>query len=162
MPSKQLSHKVVKKIKLNVSVVERHRQCFPQQRQVAFRQRAVYRRNRTRVFQSRHSDSMRYRWNRLDWYRGSLRDIVIYTAMSLLELIVVREDQFTLPGFTKSQITYTITALATAWFYCIDFALSLLSSVLFICVIVLIYLLLYYGIYSTIAHQYSALYCSML
>jgi hypothetical protein len=48
------------------------------------------------------------------WYRGSLPDIEIYTAMCLLELIFVKEGQFTLPGFTKSQITYLITALATA------------------------------------------------
>jgi hypothetical protein len=43
-----------------------------------------------------------------------LPDIVFYTAMSLLELIFVREGQFTLSGFTKSQITHLITALATA------------------------------------------------
>jgi hypothetical protein len=70
------------------------------------------------------------------WYRDSLPDIVIYTVMSLLELHFIREGQFTLPGFAKSQITSLITALATAKFYSIDFALSLLSSVLFICVIV--------------------------
>jgi hypothetical protein len=45
------------------------------------------------------------------WYRGSLPNIEIYTAMSLLELIFVREGQFTLPGFTKSQIISLITAL---------------------------------------------------
>ena len=48
------------------------------------------------------------------WYRHSLPDTEIYTAMSLLELIFVREGQFTLPGFTKSQINSLITALATA------------------------------------------------
>jgi hypothetical protein len=48
------------------------------------------------------------------WYRVSLPDIVFHTAVSLLELIFVREGQFTLPGFTKSQITHLITALATA------------------------------------------------
>ena len=48
------------------------------------------------------------------WYRHSLPDTEIYTAMSLLELIFVREGPFTLPGFTKSQIISLITALATA------------------------------------------------
>ena len=48
------------------------------------------------------------------WYRHSLPDTEIYIAMSLWELIFVREGQFTLPGFAKSQIISLITALATA------------------------------------------------
>ena len=49
------------------------------------------------------------------WYQDSLSDMEINTAMSQLELIFIREGQFTLPGFAKSQFT----ALATTQ-YCDD------------------------------------------
>ena len=49
------------------------------------------------------------------WHRHSLPNSEIYTAMSLLELIFVREDQFTLLVLQNLKLrTSLITALATA------------------------------------------------
>ena len=49
------------------------------------------------------------------WYRHSLLNTEIFTAMSLLELIFIRKCQFALPAFAKSQITALITALTIAY-----------------------------------------------
>ena len=50
------------------------------------------------------------------WYTKRLADVELNIAMFLLEVLLIREGDFILPshlGFTKLQLNYIITSLAT-------------------------------------------------
>ena len=67
------------------------------------------------------------------WYRYSLPETEIYTAMSLLELIFVREGQFTLPAWFCKISNYFFN-------YCTSHCLILLYQ---FCAVTIIFCLAY-------------------